>query len=615
VAAFTSTTDGDWNDGATWGNTSPGTKGVDWPGIATDTATIASGTTVTYNVSETNALGAVTIDGKLIASRSMSTLLAVGNVDISIGATGELDFGTEVSPIPKAHTCEISINSTSDNSIGIKCADGGKYSICGDSTYITNRTTTLANNAENTDSDNIIITNDNLDGDWHVGDDITIQQEYAGDSSSHNDAVLKATITGISGTEITVDVNVTGMVAGVGDTWISRVENVTHNVKVYKAGAATTIGSYNTNRPLFLDSTTGSNTNILSNCQITGFYRITANGATFTNCTVRNGERGFYYSNNNTISGNIYSCYHGLYSSNNNTISGNIYSCYHGLYSSNNNTISGNIYSCNYGLSSSNNNTISGNIYSCNYGLSSSNNNTISGNIYSCNYGLSSSNNNTISGKLGYDDGDNSLPNTYDLRYSTIIMSNCKQPLAGLAIYDLNIVGGASFAVSDHDNRVLNSHKTYRTIGNIIKTTCDGTGTSPSEDPDGGNGDCIEVSNLQSNLSTLECIPLFNDKGTSIYCTASVEKTFTYKMQSIFTNTLANTEVILEAYYMAGADGALTRIASTGTIAARTAADDWTQSLSVTLTPIQTGFVFFQIRLCKYESGKKLYVYPTPVIT
>ena len=188
-------------------------------------------------------------------------------------------------------------------------------------------------------------------------------------------------------------------------------------------------------------------------------------------------------------------------------------------------------------------------------------------------------------------------------------------PAAGLSFYDRNTVGMNYRIMSSHHDKVLNAFRIYDNKGDIIKTPCDGTGTSPSEDPDGGNTDCIEVSNLQSNLSTLECISLFNDKEASIYCTASVEKTFTYKMQSIFTNTLANTEVILEAFYMAGADGALTKISSTGTIAARTAADDWTQSLSVTLTPAQTGFVFFQIRLCKYESGKKLYVYPNPGIS
>ena len=61
MATFTSVTSGNWNDGATWGKTSPGVKGTDWPGNAGDVVNI--GTTadqshvVTYNVSETNELG------------------------------------------------------------------------------------------------------------------------------------------------------------------------------------------------------------------------------------------------------------------------------------------------------------------------------------------------------------------------------------------------------------------------------------------------------------------------------------------------------------------------------------------------------------------------------
>jgi len=35
---FIAVQDGDWNDGATWGNTSPGTEGVDWPGSGDDVA-------------------------------------------------------------------------------------------------------------------------------------------------------------------------------------------------------------------------------------------------------------------------------------------------------------------------------------------------------------------------------------------------------------------------------------------------------------------------------------------------------------------------------------------------------------------------------------------------
>jgi len=42
AATFTSTTTGPWNDGATWGNASPGTEGVDWPASIDDAVIVAS---------------------------------------------------------------------------------------------------------------------------------------------------------------------------------------------------------------------------------------------------------------------------------------------------------------------------------------------------------------------------------------------------------------------------------------------------------------------------------------------------------------------------------------------------------------------------------------------
>ena len=58
-STFTSTGSGDWDDGGTWGNTSPGTQGTDWPGT-TDNATISSGQTVTLTGAET--INDLTID-------------------------------------------------------------------------------------------------------------------------------------------------------------------------------------------------------------------------------------------------------------------------------------------------------------------------------------------------------------------------------------------------------------------------------------------------------------------------------------------------------------------------------------------------------------------------
>jgi len=656
MAAFTSVQTGDWDDGATWGNDSPGVKGTDWPGSAGDTFTVDTGHEVTYNVSETNELGASTINGTLTFVTDDDTKLTFGNVSLTIGAAGTLNVGSAVTPVGAAYTAEIIFNTTGDNAQGITVTDGGTYNIYGDSAYCTSWETTLDNNAENTDGDNTIITNNDMDGDWHVGDEITIKRESTGDSSSRTDAVVVRTIAGISGTTITLNDTLTGVTADVGDTWVSRVANVTRNVKIYKYGAETDIQSasrYNTNRPFFVDNTTGVNSNVCSHVQFTGLYRITINGGTFTNCIVRNGENGFNSSDNNTVSGDVYSNYYGVISSNNNTVSGDVYSSYYGFNSSNNNTVSGDIYSSYYGFNSSdnntvsgdvysnyrgfisfnnntvsgdiysnyrgvissNNNTVSGDIYSNTYGFESSNNNTVSGDIYSNTYGFYSSNNNTVSGRLGYN-GAVSAPNTNDLGYSPVTKcKNCKMPLAGLSLYDLNDIDGASLCLSDHDDKTLNSHKTYQVMGNTIKTACDGTGDSPSVDPDTGNGYCIEVSNLQSNLSASNFIKVLNDYEYGVYAEASVEKTYTFKIQSTFTDTLANTEIILEGKYMAGADGALTTTASTETIATRSNDTDWTQSLSVTFTPSQTGFAFFQIKLCKYESGKEIYVWPEAVIS
>ncbi|MEJ0021441.1 MAG: 6-bladed beta-propeller [Candidatus Doudnabacteria bacterium] len=68
ASSFTSAQDGNWNDGATWGNTSPGVIGVDFPG-PTDDATIENNVTLTQD-------------------RSVH--------DITISDGGTLDLGTRV---------------------------------------------------------------------------------------------------------------------------------------------------------------------------------------------------------------------------------------------------------------------------------------------------------------------------------------------------------------------------------------------------------------------------------------------------------------------------------------------------------------------------------------
>ena len=135
MATFTSVINGNWNDGATWGNASPGTKGVDWPGNAGDVVNI--GHTVTYNVSEANQLGQININagGLLTFSASMNTMLTLGHQDIVINNGGELRVGASGAVIDKSCLAELIWNTTSDNAKGIDVKAGGKLTIYDDPSY------------------------------------------------------------------------------------------------------------------------------------------------------------------------------------------------------------------------------------------------------------------------------------------------------------------------------------------------------------------------------------------------------------------------------------------------------------------------------------------------
>ena len=124
-AAFTSAQNGNWNDGGTFGNNSPGVKGTDWPGTAGDTASI--GHTVTYNVSETNELGQVDITngGILTFSTGANTKLTLAHQNLNVASGGELRVGASGAEINAANTAEVLWNTTSDNAKGLQIADGG----------------------------------------------------------------------------------------------------------------------------------------------------------------------------------------------------------------------------------------------------------------------------------------------------------------------------------------------------------------------------------------------------------------------------------------------------------------------------------------------------------
>jgi len=645
MAAFTSTQNGNWNDGGTWGNDSPGVKGTDWPGNAADT--FSCGHAVAYNVSETNELGdsTITTGGLLTAITSSGTKISFGDNILTVNNGGEYRVGASGTVIDAAYTAEIIFNTSSDNAKGINVDDGGKLTIYGDPTYYgSDDETTLANDAENTDDDDEIVTTDDMSALWNVGDEIVIRREKLGDTSSYIDAAVKYTIQAIVGTKITLDVNFTGWVAGIGDTWAAPVVNVTRNVKLYKLGVDTVCGDgsshFNTNRPRIYDiNASGNNNCVISNAIISGFYSIDSNfDFQFLSSVIRNGYYGFYQGSNHTISGSIYSLVYGVSGGTSITVSGNIFAAQYGIdygtghiVSSNlwcnrfatrygtGNVFSGDNYGSEWGIRYGNSHLFSGNVFYNRYGIGSGNGHRITGNLYGNTYGLYVGTGCIISSRIGYDSSDVSDPNTtsdiYTDGFSVHTCLNVKMPLAGLNVRR-NQDMYTTRVISEHDNRTLNAQKIYDNVGDVVKVACDGGGDRPSEDPDGGGGDCIELSNIQTLCSTSNPLKTWEANQYRLWVTAAGGAvTYTFKVQTTYAGISAG-GLKLTATYLDGVSGGSTSEQTNApAINQRANAADWTQTLAVTVTPQEDGWLDFMIELMEYESGNEVYIWPEVAIT
>ncbi|MBI4645548.1 MAG: hypothetical protein HY738_02875 [Bacteroidia bacterium] len=90
---FTSIQNGNWNDGATWGNASPGVQGTDWP-ANTDDAVIAAGHTVTLPLGIAFTINALTINAT--ATLNANNLVFTINGNLIINGTLNNTSGTNI---------------------------------------------------------------------------------------------------------------------------------------------------------------------------------------------------------------------------------------------------------------------------------------------------------------------------------------------------------------------------------------------------------------------------------------------------------------------------------------------------------------------------------------
>ena len=284
------------------------------------------------------------------------------------------------------------------------------------------------------------------------------------------------------------------------------------------------------------------------------------------------------------------------------TLLGVITGCYCGIAYGSGHTLSGVITGCYYGIFYGSGHTISGVVTGCCYGIYYGSGHTISGVVTGCYCGIYYGSGHTISGEI--------KSNSYDYFFPFGLVTLIDNGQNTFVLRDRNLIGGIGRVSVENYGGVAGAYKAIDAFGDVLKTACNGVGDAPSVDPDGGNGYCIEASNIQSNCGAQNSPLVIFDKHR-IWMTA-VAHTVTYKVQTTYAGISAGNLKLTARYWNAGV---LTEVTNEPAINQRTGPTDWTQTLTVTFTPTQADWVDFKIELMEYEAGNEVYIWPTPVIS
>jgi hypothetical protein len=168
------------------------------------------------------------------------------------------------------------------------------------------------------------------------------------------------------------------------------------------------------------------------------------------------------------------------------------------------------------------------------------------------------------------------------------------------------------FFSSDHAG-VFGAYHITQNFGDVTKVTA-GSGTPTPNQRSGGNADLLELSNLQTNLSTDNYMIAWDTDQVKIHAQAGTSKTYRFYVQSTF--DLAAGELALVAeYYDSATDIDTATITNVNAITTRSSIDDWSQYIDVTINPARTSLILFNLFLYKYSAGGRVYIDPQVVIS
>jgi hypothetical protein len=618
MAAFTSVTDGNWNDGATWGNTSPGTKGTHWPGLAGDTATVSSGDTVTYNVDEDNELGQVTIAGTLNFSTSMSTAMRFGNTSngFLVQASGEVNIGTEASPLSSSYTAEITFNPTSSYQTHFSIDDDARLRFFGDPDLYGSKPTAYLQSAWTTGQTFTI--NGDYTSDWSSGLWIIVMR--AGTSSigvaDAGDCYSIASVAANGGnTDITINETAPGLTyaAGADVFVISRNIQVsrywTTSPRGYRGHTTTNSPGATFSGPAYGATTVKpSNLNYIQDVWFDGWnnpprggYCCTTINCVWTSCegdlsigyninTPAKLENIFYLGND----GRVY-----LYSA----IVDSLYSFGNGYALD---SYDSTVYNARLGGSS----YISYNMYNSfwhgwAYAYSSYGFYNIYGydSYVSMEFGYDERGNQQYTGSIFYN-----APTGHTSPHNGPVFTSCK-----FAPTITTMMGGydGNAAVKQHaifENSDYVEGDLYLTANHTTQTvvSADNTSGRPAQ-RDGGSSRLVRVEYIGStNYDYEKVADRLHILDAQLTVESGVTKTYRYYVQSAFSRTLTAYEICLTARCIGDASS------STQSVTARSDSSDWTQYIEVTLTPQRTGPAELFILFTENPRVLSEYVYIDP---
>lgn len=583
-----------------------------YPNTASDVFTVAAGHEITINGVFTHELGASTVNGKLLPSKTANSQLIFGHANLTFNSGSEYGY-SDLSVVPKEYTHAIMHNPTSDNAVGIVFNNGAKVYLRGDPALVGS------------------VYEAELNADWTSGQSFVLNAAY-GDLSAkwlnghelyvHKNALYASSITDFARVTInTVSWNGTNSTVTINEAFPTgtfkaggKVLNITRNVRLGKLNAVLTVGNVNTLRPrIIVNQTIENNLIELQDVDVQGVVYIYG-GANhkWINCNVRNSSNGLNATTNCTVTNafsnsiglnnnincmatNVFANAAGLNPGNSCTIT-NVFGNNNGLFNGINCTVA-NLFSNNNGFSSSINCTAT-NVFNNTVGFSSSTNCTAT-NIFGNSTGIYNSTNCIVTGSMGWNLSSVSTPNTNDFRVDSSFfntkLKSIKLPQAGLTFSNRNhALNYRGQVLSENHGQVLNAHMKYEAFADVIKNDT--------------------ILRTGGALSSIEIIPLSNMTAIrdvqilGVWIENDVPSSLQVRLMKIrgagWTGFPANTQLYFQAEYLNHAT-----LLTTATVKSTVVLSDNTTwvDFPVSFTPLQAGKVIYTLHLNLYQASAKVY--------